>query len=64
MSFDYSVMLAGGRRGYGYELIMDLLFGEEQQLINYCQQIRERFGLPPVLLSREMKAQKLLAGEA
>ena len=62
MSFDYSVMLAGGKQGRSYELIMDLLFGEEEQLVNYCQQIRERFGLPPVLLSREMKAQRLLAG--
>ena len=43
---------------------MDLLFGEEPQLINYCQQIRERFELPPVMLSREQKALKLLAGES
>ena len=63
MTFDSSVMTAGGREGPGYELVMDLLFGEEQQLIIYCQQLRERFGLPPVLLSREMKAQRLLAGK-
>ncbi len=62
MSFDNSVMLAGGREGRSFELCMDLLFGEEEQLINYCQQIRERFDLPPVLLSREQRAQKLLAG--
>jgi hypothetical protein len=60
MSFDNSVMTAGGREGRSYELCMDLLFGEEAQLINYCQQIRERFDLPPVLLSREMKARKLM----
>ena len=64
MSFDSSVMTAGGREGRSYELTMDLLFGEEQQLINYCQQIRERFELPPVMLSREKKALKLLAGES
>ena len=63
MSFDSSVMTAGGREGRSYELTMDLLFGEEPQLINYCQQIRERFELPPVMLSREQKALKLLAGE-
>jgi hypothetical protein len=62
MSFDSSVIYAGGREGRSYELCMDLLFGEESQLVNYCQQIRERFDLPPVLLSREMKAQRLLAG--
>ncbi len=62
MSFDDSVIMAGGKEERSFELCMDLLFGEESQLINYCQQIRERFGLPPVLLSREMKAQRLLAG--
>ena len=62
MSFDDSVILAGGKEERSFELCMDLLFGEEQQLIIYCQQLRERFGLPPVLLSREMKAQRLLAG--
>ncbi len=64
MSFDNNVMTAGGRQGRSYELCMDLLFGEEQQLINYCQQIRDRFGLPPVLLSREQRALKLLRGES
>ena len=61
MSFDDSVIMAGGREERSFELCMDLLFGEEQQLVIYCQQIRERFGLPPVLLSREQKAQRLLA---
>ena len=61
MSFDDSVIMAGGKEERSFELCMDLLFGEEQQLIIYCQQIRERFGLPPVLLSREMRAQRLLA---
>ena len=61
MSFDASVLMAGGKEERSFELCMDLLFGEEQQLINYCQQIRDRFDLPPVLLSREMKAQRLLA---
>ena len=59
-----AIMTAGGRQGRSYELCMDLLFGEEQQLINYCQQIRDRFGLPPVLLSREQRALKLLRGES
>ncbi len=63
MTFDSSVMTAGGREGRSYELVMDLLFGEERQLINYCQQIRDRFDLPPVLLSREQRAQRLMAGE-
>ncbi len=61
MSFDDSVIMAGGREERSFELCMDLLFGEEQQLVIYCQQIQERFGLPPVLLSREQKAQRLLA---
>ena len=59
MSFDSGIMTAGGRSAPSYELSMDLLFGEEGQLINYCQQIRDRFELPPVLLSRQQRAQAL-----
>ncbi len=59
MSFDSGIMTAGGRSEASYELSMDLLFGEEGQLINYCQQIRDRFELPPVLLSRQQRAQAL-----
>jgi len=61
MSFDSSLMMAGGQEDRIYELSMDLLFGEEQQLINYCQQIQDRFELPPVLISREQRALNLLA---
>ena len=60
MAFDSMVMTAGGREERSYELVMDLLFGEERQLVNYCQQIRDRFGLPPVLLSREQRALRLM----
>jgi hypothetical protein len=59
MSFDSGVMTAGGRSAPCYELSMDLLFGEEGQLINYCQQIQDRFELPPVLRSRQQRAREL-----
>lgn len=60
LSFDSAEMLAGGRSDRSYELSMDLLFGEEGQLINYCRELGDRFGLPPILLSREQRAQRLL----
>jgi len=61
MSFDSGVLMAGGREERSYELSMDLLFGEESQLVNYCQQIQEQFGLSPVVLSRQQRAQRLIA---
>ncbi len=60
MSFENGVLTAGGRSERCYVLSMDLLFGEEGQLINYCQQIRDRFELPPVVLSRQQRALALL----
>ena len=63
MSFDSSVMMAGGRKGPSYELVMDLLFGEERQLINYCEPIPDRCDQPPELLSRERRALRLMGLE-
>ena len=63
MAFDSGEIVAGEKRQPTYDLSMELLYGEEKQLVNYCQQICERFDLPPVLLSREQRALKLLRGE-
>ncbi len=62
MSFENALLSAGGKESRSYMLTMDLLFGEEGQLVNYCQQIRERFGLPPVVLSRQQQALNLMGG--
>jgi hypothetical protein len=63
MSFENSLLMAGGKEARSYMLTMDLLFGEESQLVIYCQQIREKFDLPPVVLSRQQQALNLIGGK-
>ncbi len=63
MAFDSGEIVAGEKRQPTYDLSMELLYGEEDQLVNYCQQLQEQFGLPPVLLSREQRALRLMNGE-
>ena len=63
MTFENGLLTVDSREERRFVLSMDLLFGEENQLINYCQQIRERFALPPVILSRHRLAQHLLRQE-
>ncbi len=62
MSFDSGVLVVDTQHKPTFELSMNLLFGEEKLLINYCQQLCERFSLPPVELSREQRALMLLRG--
>ena len=60
MAFDSGELVAGEKRQPTYDLSMELLYGEEGQLVNYCQQLREQFQLPPVLISREQRALRLM----
>ncbi len=60
MAFEDMRITAGKLEERRFVLSMDLLFGEENQLINYCQQIRERFNLPPVIHSRQQRAMHLI----
>lgn len=63
MSFDNGELVAGDRRMPIYNLSMELLFGEERLLVNYCEQICEQFRLQPVNRSRESKALSLMREE-
>ena len=60
MSFNNGELVTGERRLSVYNLSMELLFGEESLLVNYCEQICERFRLPPAEISREGKALRLM----
>lgn len=60
MSFDSGELVAEGQHAPTYELSMTLLFGEEELMLTYCQQICERFELRPVEQSREQRARQLL----
>lgn len=60
MSFNSGQLVADTKREPVYELGLELLFGDEQPLLNYCEQLCQRFDLKPVLLSRAQKALRLL----
>ena len=60
MAFDSGELVLGSKRQPFYELALELLFGDEGPMLTYCQQLGERFHLPPVLLTREQQALQLL----
>lgn len=60
MAFDSGELVLGGKRSPFYELGLELLFGDEGPMLTYCQQLGERFHLPPVLHTREQQALQLL----
>lgn len=60
MTFDNGELVAGEKRQPVYALYLELLFGDEALLFNYCRQLSDRFQLSPVLLSRHQQALRLM----
>jgi triphosphatase len=60
LCFDVGELIADGKRMPLYELGLELLYGSEDLLLDYCRQLRERFALSPLLLSRHERALRLL----
>ncbi len=60
MCFDSGELIADEKRMPVYELGLELLYGSEELLLNYCEQLREKFALSPVVLSKHERALRLL----
>ncbi len=60
LCFDSGELIAGAKRMPLYELGLELLYGSEDLLLDYCRQLSERFSLSPMLLSRHERALRLL----
>jgi inorganic triphosphatase YgiF len=60
LSFDSGELVAGEKRGLLYELGLELLYGSEELLLDYCEQLRKKFDLSPVLLAKHERALRLL----
>ncbi len=60
MAFDNGELVVEDKRSSVYYLYFELLFGEEGLLLNYCEQVSERFSLAPVMVSRQQQALRLL----
>ena len=60
MDFDGGVIVVEEKRQPAYYLFFELLFGDVSLLLNYCEQVQEKFGLSPVQLSRQQMALRIL----
>ena len=60
MDFDNGELVVDDKRQPTYYLFFELLFGDVELLLNYCEQVQERFGLSTVQLSREQMALRLM----
>ena len=60
MAFDHAELVVEDKRQPSYFLFFELLFGKVDLLLNYCQQVAEHFQLPPVQLSRQQMALRVL----
>ena len=60
MAFENGELVVEDKRSSVYYLFFALLFGHERLLLNYCQQVSERFSLAPVRASRQQQALRLL----
>ena len=60
MAFDHAELAVEDKRQPSYFLFFELLFGEPDLLLNYCEQVAEHFRLKPVQLSRQQMALRIL----
>ena len=60
MDVDNGELVVDDKRQPTYYLFFELLFGDVELLLNYCEQVQERFGLSTVQLSREQMALRLM----
>lgn len=60
ISFDIGELVADGKHMPLYELGLELLYGSEELLINYSEQLTEKFTMTPVLLTKQERALRFL----